>query len=80
MDAYFRIAVLDDLEFEDPYVLWRVEPVEGSAKRLFCSARFSDGLEHQVRTNIGTESASAVARRVYALMFDWHKGQRVNAS
>jgi len=72
--------VLDCLERDEPYVLWRVEAVETRSDTLECSARFPDDLTHTLRVRVGMESAEAVADRLLSKMTEWHAGKLAHAS
>ncbi len=72
--------VLDCLERDEPYVLWRVEVVEGVGNRLRCVARFANGSTHSIQTKVGVEGSEAVADRLRIGLMNWHTGKRANAS
>jgi hypothetical protein len=76
----FRIMVLDCLERDEPYVLWRVEFVDGVGNRLRCVARFADDSTHSIQTKVGVEGSEAVASRLRAGLMAWHKEKLTHAS
>jgi hypothetical protein len=76
----FRILVLDCLEREEPYVLWRVEIVEGVGNRLRCTARFANGSTHSVQTKVGDEGSESVADRLRTGLMTWHAENIAHAS
>lgn len=64
MTNEFRIQVLDCLERDEPYVLWRLEVVESRSDTLECFARFRDDTTRTLRVRVGCEGAEAVASRL----------------
>lgn len=72
--------VLDCLERDEPYVLWRVEVVEGVGNRLRCTARFANGLTHSIQTKVGTEGPEPVADRLRVALMKWHTERLADAN
>jgi len=76
----FRFTVLDCLEREEPYVLWRLEAVESRSDTLECYARFPDEQSHTLRVRVGVEGADAVASRLIYKVRAWHSERSPHAS
>ena len=80
MTNEFRIMVLDCLERDEPYVLWRVEAAEGQKDTLKCIARFADGLTHAMRFRVDGDSPETAAEHLRIGLMNWHIGKRAHAS